>query len=94
MKLSIWPFTLAAAILWGAVVLVCGIANLIWPSYAEAFLQWCASVYPGYKAETNIGQVIVGTLYALLDGAVFGFVLALLYNAFVPSAKKGESAPS
>ncbi|MDY7108032.1 MAG: hypothetical protein SYC29_05290 [Planctomycetota bacterium] len=91
MKLSIWPLTIAAAILWGAVMLLCGIANLIWPSYAVAFLEMCASVYPGYDAETNIGEVIVGTLYAIVDGAIFGLVLALLYNAFVRPAKKAET---
>ena len=90
MKLSIWPFTIALGILWGAVVLLTGIANLIWPSYGVAFLQMLASVYPGYAAAENIGAVIVGTLYAVLDGAIFGLVLALLDNAFVPLAQKDE----
>lgn len=88
MKLSIWPFTIAVGILWGAVVLLTGIANLIWSSYGVDFLQMLASVYPGYDGTGNIGAVIVGTLYAALDGAVFGLVLALLYNAFVRPAPK------
>ena len=39
-----------------------------------------ASVYPGYDATASFGQVIVGTLYALLDGAVGGAVVAWVYN--------------
>lgn len=88
MKLSIWPFTIAVGILWGAVVLLTGIANLIWPTYGVAFLQMLASIYPGYDGTGNIGAVIVGTLYAALDAAIFGLVLALLYNAFVRPAQK------
>jgi hypothetical protein len=91
MKLSIWPFTIAAAIIWGLVMLLTGIANLIWPTYGVAFLEMLASIYPGYHGAGNFGAVIVGTLYAALDGAVFGLVLALLYNAFAGSAPKGEA---
>ena len=90
MKLSIWPFTIALGILWGVVMLLTGIANLIWPTYGVEFLQMLASVYPGYNYDEagNFGAVIVGTLYAVLDAAIFGLVLALLYNAFVRPAQK------
>jgi hypothetical protein len=47
-----------------------------------------ASVYPGFKASGTFIDVIVGTLYALVDGAICGFVFALLYNAFVGKAPK------
>ena len=95
MKLSVSAFTLTAAILWGATVLLCGIANLIWPTYAEAFLKLVASIYPGYDYDgvRNIGEVIVGTVYAVVDGAVFGLVFALLYNAFTGRPAKAESKP-
>ena len=91
MKLSIWPFTIAVGILWGAVMLLTGIANLIWPTYGVGFLEMLASIYPGYHAAGNFGEVIVGTLYAVVDAAVFAFVVALLYNAFVRSAPKPEA---
>jgi hypothetical protein len=93
MKLSVSAFTLAAAIVWGATVLLCGIANLIWPTYAVAFLDLVASIYPGYDRVGNIGEVIVGALYAVVDGAVFGLVFALLYNAFTCRPAKTESKP-
>lgn len=80
MKLDVWGFGLAAGILWGACMLVLGLANLIWPPYAAAFLQAMASVYPGYTGERTLAQVVVGTIYALVDGGIAGAVLAWLYN--------------
>ncbi len=41
------------------------------------------SVYPGYTAEANFGQVILGTRYGLVDGAIGGAIFAWLYNCFV-----------
>jgi hypothetical protein len=40
---------------------------MIWPSYGQTFLQLCASVYPGYHPGTA-GSVVIGAIYALLDG--------------------------
>lgn len=82
MRLCIKSLAITAAILWGACVLLLGIANLIWPTYAVAFLQMVASVYPGYNATGSIGDVIVGTLYALVDGAVCGLLFGWIYNKF------------
>jgi hypothetical protein len=96
MKLSIKGLTLACGIVWALGMLIAGILNLIWPGYGEEFLSVMASLYPGFKASGTFIDVIVGTLYALLDGAICGFVFALLYNAFIgkkaaakkPAAKK------
>ncbi|MFI5341468.1 MAG: hypothetical protein ACHQ7N_16725 [Candidatus Methylomirabilales bacterium] len=82
MKLSIGALTITVAILWGGVVLLCGVANLIWPSYGLAFLQLAASIYPGYHATRSLGGVVVGTGYAILDGAVAGLLFGWLYNCF------------
>ena len=46
----------------------------------QAFLEVMASVYPGYTAAASFGEVIIATLYGLLDGAVGGAILAWLYN--------------
>jgi hypothetical protein len=48
-----------------------------------AFLKLIASVYPGYHASSSIGDLIVGTLYAFVDGAICGLVFGWLYNVFV-----------
>jgi hypothetical protein len=41
-----------------------------------------SSLFPGYESIGTFGSVIVGTLYALLDGAVCGAVFAWFYNIF------------
>jgi hypothetical protein len=83
MKISVLPFALAAAILSGFAVLSCAVANHIWPGYAESFLHLVSSIYPGYHANGTATSVLVGTAYALVDGAVAGAVLAWLYNSFL-----------
>ncbi len=83
MRLSIRSLAVTFGILWGGTVLLLGMANLIWPSYGVAFLQLVDSVYPGYHAGQGLGSVIVGTLYAILDGAVGGLVFAWIYNRFI-----------
>jgi len=72
--------TITVALMWSAAMLLTGIASLVWNGYAQAFLDVVASVYRGYNATSTLGDVIVGALYALLDGAVGGLVLAWLYN--------------
>jgi ABC-type phosphate transport system permease subunit len=83
MKLSLRALALAAGILWALALLMTGVCNLIWPGYGEGFLKLMASIYPGYHALGSIGDLIVGTLYALLDGVVCGLVFGWLYNLFI-----------
>ena len=92
MKLNVKAMTIAVALIWGVAVLLVGLANLVWEGYGQMFLDCVASVYPGYKATAGIGDVIVGTLYALLDGAIAGLIFALLYNLF--ATRCAEAAPS
>ena len=82
MRLSVTALASASALLWGIAMLGTGLANLIWPAYAHDFLQTMASLYPGYEGAPRIGQVIVGTLYGVVDAAVAGALFAWLYNAF------------
>ena len=88
MRLSIKAMGLAFGLIWGGCLLVVGAANLIWPGYGQAFLQLCASIYPGYRPGTGIGSVVTGTIYALLDGGVGGAVFAWLYNLFAGRTAK------
>ena len=83
MRFSIKSLAITAAILWGGSILFAGIANLIWPSYAVAFLQVVESIYPGYHTGQGFGSVVVGTLYAIVDGAVGGLLFGWIYNRFV-----------
>ncbi|MFQ5747235.1 MAG: hypothetical protein ACE5HF_08470 [Gemmatimonadota bacterium] len=79
MKLCVKSFALAGAILWALAVFVTGLAQQANPDYGLAFLEMSASIYPGYEIG-GFGSVIVGTLYAVVDGAVCGALFAWLYN--------------
>lgn len=87
MKLNVKALGFTFGIVWGGSILLTGLANLIWPTYGTACLKIIASIYPGYDATASVGQVIVGTLYGLLDGFVGGLVVGWLYNLF---AAKGS----
>lgn len=83
MRLNLKAITLTAGIIWALAIFLVGIINLIWSGYGNAFLQVIASLYPGFDAERSFGNVIVGTIYALVDGAACGFVFGWIYNLFV-----------
>jgi hypothetical protein len=82
MKLSLKALAIAGGTVWGGAILLVGLANLIWEGYGLAVLEFAASIYPGYDVEGDVGQVIVGTLYGLLDGAIGGLVFGFIYNVF------------
>ena len=71
---------LTAAIMWGVAVMGVGLMNLKWPSYGNVMLALVDSIYPGYHAGAGLKSVVIGTLYAVLDGAVCGAVFAWIYN--------------
>ena len=83
MRLNLKAITLTSGLLWALVILLTGIMNLIWAGYGDEFLKVIASLYPGFNVEGSIGDVIVGTLYALVDGAACGLVFGWVYNLFV-----------
>ena len=81
MKLDVKTVAVVLALSWGILgMFLTGLGNLIWPGYGQAFLDVMASLYPGYRATASLGQVIIGTLYGVVDGAVAGAVFAWLYN--------------
>lgn len=82
MRLSIQGSAVAAGLLGGGALLYVGLANLASPSYGASFLQMISSVYPFFRASRTFGDVLIGTLDGLVDGAVAGALLAWLYNVF------------
>jgi len=82
MKLSMKGLALTLGIVWGGCIFLVGVGNLMWHDYGTALLDLARSIYPGYGKTTGFWGVLVGTLYALLDGAVAGVVIAWLYNRF------------
>jgi hypothetical protein len=82
MRLSVKAFAITAGLLWGGGILVVSLVNLAVPTYGQAFLNLCSSIYPGYHASQTVGSVVIGPLYGLFDAGVGGAVFAWLYNCF------------
>ncbi len=58
--------------------LVVALMNLILPPYGGPLLALRSSVYLGYDAAAGPTSLLVGTIYLLIAGALFGW----LYNGF------------
>ncbi len=81
MRINMMAAALTVSLVWGLLgMFVTGVGNLLVPGYGQGLLDVMASVYPGYAATPSVGQVMIGTLYGLLDGAIVGAVFAWLYN--------------
>ena len=81
MQLSIKGAAIAGGLLWGGAF--CSRGCSIWPTpVREAFLQVMSSIYPGFHSSHTFVDVIVGTLYGIVDGALAGLIFAWLYNGF------------
>src|SRR5437868_1414135 len=90
MELSIKGTAFACGALWGGGVLFCGLINLLSPGYGSGFLKVLKSVYPGFRYSRTASDVLVGTGYAVLDGATAGALYALLYNRFQTGQQGSE----
>ena len=88
MKLSIWAFTVTSAIICAGTILLVGIINIFVDGYGWMVLQMASSIYPGYEATNTVGSVLTGTGYALVDGAIGGFLFSFIYNLFVGTKRR------
>jgi hypothetical protein len=79
MKLSVKALALTMGILWAAAFFLVATLNQWKGGYALPFLNMVDSVYPGYDMG-GFGSVIIGMLYAFVDGLIGGAVIAWLYN--------------
>jgi len=80
MALSPKSMAVTSSLLWGGALFTVGMVNLASPAYGAEFLRMMSSVYPGYRNSRQLPDVLTGTGYALVDGAVGGLVFAWLYN--------------
>ena len=80
MRFNLTALALTVGLFWGGAILLVASANLIWPSYGQAFLQLAASIYPGYHPVASVREIIVGTAYGFVDGAIGGWLFGWLYN--------------
>jgi hypothetical protein len=70
----------AGGLLWGGALLLVGLIHLAKPTYGVGFLEVMSSVYPWFHASRTFGDVVIGTVDGIVDGAVAGFLFAWLYN--------------
>ena len=82
MKLSTKAMALTWGILCGGSILLVGLVQLVAPGYGEDYLEIFAAIYPGFSEAGGFGNILIGTAYGLVDGAIFGFLIAWLYNRF------------
>jgi hypothetical protein len=87
MKLDIKGFAITMGVLWAAAIFLVGLGQLMWPGYGLAFLEFAASLYPGFEIG-GFGSLIVGTGYGLVDGLIGGAVFAWLYNRLIGGARQ------
>jgi hypothetical protein len=80
MRLQAVPLAVAAGALWGGVILMIGVAEFCWPSYGRPMLELAASIYPGYDANRSVGQVLLGSVYGFVDGAIGAALFAWIHN--------------
>jgi len=80
MKISRVALGLTLGILWG--VSMCGITivNAIFPDYGSEYFQLIGSIYPGISGSDPVVDLGLSAVYGVVDGFVFGFVIAWLYN--------------
>lgn len=89
MKFNIPAATITGGIGFVVALGLCGLLNIAFEGYGQTFLDLLASVYPGYDATGTIGDLLIGCMYAALDGCIAGCGLALLYNIVSSWMKKG-----
>lgn len=92
MRLSIKGLTLSCGLLWGGALLCVGLIRLASPSYAAEFVAEISSIYPGYHGGTGLGDVLLGAVYGVIDGALGGFFFGWLYNLFSGQSAQAQAA--
>lgn len=88
MRLSLRGAAVSAGLVWGGAILILGLINLASPTYGLNFLQVIGSVYPFFHVSRTFGDVVIGGLDGLIDGAIAGLLFAWLYNLFAAPATK------
>jgi hypothetical protein len=83
MRLSVKALAVAGAVVFGGSMFLVALGNLAFAGYGREVLDIAASIYPGYDGPAGAGSAVVVGLYAAVDGAIGGALLALVYNAVV-----------
>lgn len=85
MKLDAVKFGLTIGIVWAGAVLGLGLMSEIL-NWGTPMVQGLGSLYLGYKASP--GGILIGTIWAFIDGGIGGLVVAAVYNWLLGFGKK------
>jgi len=80
MRLNLKALALSCGILWALCLFLVTLISL-GTGYADALLEVVASIYPGYSVSA-VG-LILGLIYAFVDGAIAALIFGWVYNLFV-----------
>lgn len=80
MRLNLKALALSCGILWALCLFLVTLVSLA-TGYADALLEVVASIYPGYSVSA-LG-LILGLIYAFVDGAIAALIFGWVYNLFV-----------
>ena len=83
MKLSLRSLIIAGALFKALCFLFVALLNIVWAGYGGTYLGIKTSLYIGYHPEMGPFSIVIGTLYALVAGAIAGALFGWLYNTFV-----------
>lgn len=83
MKLSLKAVAMTTGLLWAGYILLVGIVNLANPRYGVGFLTLLSSIYPGLHFMHQWENIVAGTVYGFVDGAIGGLLFAWIYDLFV-----------
>ena len=91
MKLNLKALTIASAIAWAVASYSSHWPTLFGPRTAKHGCSWGSRSILATAGSAGFRSVIIVTIYAALDGAVAGAVVAWLYNTFA-GANQGTPA--
>jgi hypothetical protein len=80
MKLDAVKFGLACGVLWAGGVLCLALLDA-WLHIGTGILKGLSSLYLGYGA--SLPGALIGAIWAFCDAGIGGWLLAILYNAFL-----------
>lgn len=76
MRLSVKGLAISCGLVWGAGILLLGLAGAL--GWGRALVEVLGSLYIGFRP--TVAGSIIGGIWALVDGAIGGAVVAWLYN--------------
>lgn len=95
MKLNKLALSLTLSAISGAVTLILTVWHVL-DGFAGDFIRAFVSCHPTvFARDEAVGFVLVNTGYALIDGFIIGYLIALLYNALAARlGRDGQDAQS